>query len=168
MKPLQPNMILRGSYSGCDFSIECPAGTTLDDILTAEFWKPVLGLGMVKQFLQPRVIVRAFGPDNSFDVLFVVLALRAADRSPLLRLFPYEGGASIKRHPAKSERSQALEVLGLKEDATDAIIKTVGDALRKTHHPDHAVDEADRITRTEMMKAINHAIDILTGKRAAA
>jgi hypothetical protein len=167
MKPLSSSQITRGSHSCCDFSIECPENTQLDDILKPEFWKPVLGLGVVKQFMQPRAIIRAFGAEQAFDVLFVVLALRAADRSPLLGLFPYESGATIKSHPAKSERSQALEVLGLKEGASDTVIKAVADALRKKHHPDHAFgDEADRIARTSMLQSINNAVDVLLKKAA--
>jgi DnaJ-class molecular chaperone len=60
-------------------------------------------------------------------------------------------------------------VLGLKEDASDTVIKAVADALRKKHHPDnHAFgDEADRLARTSMMQAINHAVDVFLKTKVA-
>jgi DnaJ-class molecular chaperone len=62
---------------------------------------------------------------------------------------------------------KALEVLGLKEDASDTVIKAVADALRKKHHPDHSVDEADRLQRTSMLQSINNAVDVLLKTKAA-
>ncbi len=67
-----------------------------------------------------------------------------------------------------TDRSEALEVLGANEHASERILKRLVDALRATWHPDHAVDDADRQAREERIKQINVAWDLVCGKRAEA
>ncbi|MEM9029897.1 MAG: J domain-containing protein [Pseudomonadota bacterium] len=66
------------------------------------------------------------------------------------------------------DRNEALEVLGANEHASDRILKRLVDALRATWHPDHAVDEDDRVAREDRIKQINVAWDLLSGKRVEA
>jgi hypothetical protein len=64
-------------------------------------------------------------------------------------------------------RDDALEVLGLSVDATEAVIRKVVEALRQSWHPDMASGGEDRLQREERLKRINVASDILLRRPAA-
>lgn len=74
------------------------------------------------------------------------------------------------RSPTRIPRtkSEAYDLLGLNPDAPDGTLKKVADGLRMSWHPDHARDDADRIEREARIKAINVAVELINGKRAAA
>lgn len=138
----------------------------LSDVFEPGFWATVVKTPASMKMLVHDDVIRLRAEDRSFDCEFVVIGLRP-DHSPVLKVWPYEISASLKTHPAKSARSQALEVLGLPENATDAEIKAAGTVLIKTHHPDHCKDETDRIRRTMRMQDINNALDLLLKPKAA-
>ena len=75
-------------------------------------------------------------------------------------------GRSPARIPAT--RAEAFDLLGLNPDVAEGTLKKVADGLRMNWHPDHARDDADRVTREARIKAINIAIELINGKRAAA
>jgi len=64
-------------------------------------------------------------------------------------------------------KSEALEVLGVDPGARPATMKTTVTRLRRALHPDHALDEEDRVLRERRLKQINVAWDIVSGKRDA-
>jgi hypothetical protein len=66
------------------------------------------------------------------------------------------------------DKYEAYEVLGANADASEAILKRLVDALRATWHPDHAVNEDDRLVRENRIKQINVAWDLLQEKRVEA
>ncbi|MBX9925656.1 MAG: hypothetical protein K2Y05_04805 [Hyphomicrobiaceae bacterium] len=66
-----------------------------------------------------------------------------------------------------STRAEAYGLLGLNPDAPDGTLKKVADGLRMSWHPDHARDDDDRRSREARVKAINTAVDLINGKRAA-
>jgi hypothetical protein len=75
-------------------------------------------------------------------------------------------GRSQTRIPAT--KAEAFDLLGLNADVAEGTLKKVADGLRMNWHPDHARDDADRVAREARIKAINIAIDLINGKRAAA
>ena len=75
-------------------------------------------------------------------------------------------GRSATRIPAT--KAEAFDLLGLNPDVAEGTLKKVADGLRMNWHPDHARDDADRVAREARIKAINIAIDLINGKRAAA
>lgn len=74
-------------------------------------------------------------------------------------------GRSATRIPAT--KAEAFDLLGLNPDVAEGTLKKVADGLRMNWHPDHARDDADRVAREARIKAINIAIDLINGKRAA-
>ncbi|MEQ1697474.1 MAG: hypothetical protein ABL901_16700 [Hyphomicrobiaceae bacterium] len=74
-------------------------------------------------------------------------------------------GRSPARIPAT--KAEAFDLLGLNPDVAEGTLKKVADGLRMNWHPDHARDDADRAAREARIKAINIAIDLINGKRAA-
>jgi hypothetical protein len=64
-------------------------------------------------------------------------------------------------------RADALALLGLDTDASEAVIRKLVEALRQSWHPDLAKSEADRAAREVRIKAINVAAGILLPKTAA-
>ena len=74
-------------------------------------------------------------------------------------------GRSASRIPVT--RSEAFELLGLNPDAPVGTLKKVADGLRMSWHPDHARDSTDLAEREARIKAINAAVDLINGKRAA-
>ncbi len=65
-------------------------------------------------------------------------------------------------------KAEAFDLLGLNPDVAEGTLKKVADGLRMNWHPDHARDDADRTAREARIKAINIAIDLINGRRAAA
>jgi hypothetical protein len=65
-------------------------------------------------------------------------------------------------------KSEAFAALGLNPDVAEGTLKKVADGLRMSWHPDLARDETDRAEREARIKAINIALDLITGKRVAA
>ena len=63
--------------------------------------------------------------------------------------------------------SEALDVLGVDPDASRDMMKTTVTRLRRALHPDHAIDEEDRLLRERRLKQINVAWEIVCGKRRA-
>jgi hypothetical protein len=61
-------------------------------------------------------------------------------------------------------RADALALLGLNADASEAVIRKVVEALRQSWHPDLATGDADRAAREVRIKAINVAAGILLPK----
>ncbi len=61
-------------------------------------------------------------------------------------------------------REEALDILGLSDDASPDAIRKVTDALRQSWHPDKAQDETDRKRREARSKAVNAAYDLLVQK----
>lgn len=66
-------------------------------------------------------------------------------------------------------RREALEILGMgvPSDGNLASLKKIIDGLRMNWHPDHAVDDADRIVREMRTKQINAAWDLLRARANA-
>jgi hypothetical protein len=60
---------------------------------------------------------------------------------------------------------EALDVLGVDPDISRDKMKTTVTRLRRALHPDHAIDEEDRLLRERRLKQINVAWDIVAGKR---
>lgn len=60
---------------------------------------------------------------------------------------------------------EALDVLGVDPDASRDKMKVTVTRLRRALHPDHAIDEEDRLLRERRLKQINVAWDIISGKR---
>lgn len=75
-------------------------------------------------------------------------------------------GRNTTRIPAT--KAEAFELLGLNPDVAEGTLKKVADGLRMNWHPDHARDDEDRMAREARIKAINIALDLINGKRAAA
>ncbi len=67
----------------------------------------------------------------------------------------------------RATKSEALEVLGVDPGARPATMKTTVTRLRRALHPDHALDEEDRVLRERRLKQINVAWDIVSGNRHA-
>jgi len=61
--------------------------------------------------------------------------------------------------------SEALDVLGVDPKASRDTMKITVTRLRRALHPDHAIDEEDRVLRERRLKQINVAWDIVSGKR---
>lgn len=74
-------------------------------------------------------------------------------------------GQNTARIPAT--RAEAFALLGLNPDVAEGTLKKVADGLRMNWHPDHARDADDRTAREARIKAINAALEIINGKRAA-
>jgi len=84
--------------------------------------------------------------------------------APLRAARPWSGwGDAMPR-----SREDALNVLGVTADASDAAIKKVVDGLRLSWHPDYAGDADDLQIRELRTKQVNAAWDIIRGKREAA
>jgi hypothetical protein len=66
------------------------------------------------------------------------------------------------------DKYEAYEVLGANADTSEPILKRLVDALRATWHPDHAVNEDDRLVREDRIKQINVAWDLIQEKRVEA
>jgi hypothetical protein len=64
-------------------------------------------------------------------------------------------------------KREALEVLGVDPRAGRETIKSTVTRLRRALHPDHAIDEEDRLLRERRLKQINVAWEIVCAKRRA-
>ena len=64
-----------------------------------------------------------------------------------------------------STKKEALDVLGVDPRARREAIKSTVTRLRRALHPDHAIDEEDRLLRERRLKQINVAWEIIAGKR---
>jgi hypothetical protein len=64
-----------------------------------------------------------------------------------------------------STKREALDVLGVDPRAGRETIKSTVTRLRRALHPDHAIDEEDRLLRERRLKQINVAWEIIAGKR---
>jgi hypothetical protein len=64
-------------------------------------------------------------------------------------------------------KREALEVLGVDPRASRETIKSTVTRLRRALHPDHAIDEEDRLLRERRLKQINVAWEIVCAKRRA-
>ncbi len=64
-------------------------------------------------------------------------------------------------------KREALDVLGVDPRASRETIKSTVTRLRRALHPDHAIDEEDRLLRERRLKQINVAWEIVCAKRRA-
>ena len=64
-------------------------------------------------------------------------------------------------------KSEALAVLGVDPRANSDRIKSTVKRLRRALHPDHALDDEDRLLRERRLKQINVAWEIVSRKRRA-
>jgi hypothetical protein len=161
-----------GGPSYCSFFAIAPEGAKLEHVFRPEFWSRVVATQACQGRLHVDDMIRIRSSDRTFDVMLVVSGFRK-DLSPTLLRWPTDPFVIAKPEVKLSSAIpttlvQACEVLGISLDAGADDIKRVGDALRVANHPDHARDEPDRQRREFRSKAINAAIDLLSGKRKAA
>jgi len=106
-------------------------------------------------------VLPGFGPQAPAETSGRALVLRATPEAPAAT------GSVAPSSGMPSTRAEALALLGLSSDASEAVIRKVAEALRQSWHPDVAADAADRAARTERLKQINVAVDILLRRPAA-
>lgn len=74
------------------------------------------------------------------------------------------GGAASGSGQVPRNRAEALQLLGLNANVSEATVKKCVDALRMSWHPDLAHDAADLALREERIKQINIAMELISGK----
>lgn len=142
------------------FAIAIAAATlgALLIILRKQAAAPVAGVAL-RVPVEP--VLPGFGPQAPAETSGRELVLRATPETPAAT------GAVAPSPGMPSTRAEALALLGLSSDASEAVIRKVAEALRQSWHPDVAADASDRAARTERLKQINVAVDILLRRPAA-